>query len=308
MVLRFTVLASGSAGNTSFLEVDGFGLLLDFGLGPRQLARRLAGAEASWSQIRMVLLTHTHSDHWNERTLLYLRRLRIPLVCHTDHHAALLAYSPAFEGLLADDLVQTYEPDVNLPLAPGLCCRPFRLCHDCGLTCGFRFERTSELFGEACALAYAADLGSWTADLADVLSDVDLLALEFNHDVAMEQCSGRSPRLIARVLGDHGHLSNVQAAALLREVLQRSAPGRLRQVVQLHLSRECNHPTLAARAAAGVLHDHPGIDVHTACQHQPSPTFHLRGPTKGIVRRPRSTGRKKRTPSGRPWLPGMEHD
>jgi glyoxylase-like metal-dependent hydrolase (beta-lactamase superfamily II) len=62
MPLRFTVLASGSGGNASLLEADGFGLLLDAGLGPRQLAGRLAAVGASWQQVHAVLLTHTHSD------------------------------------------------------------------------------------------------------------------------------------------------------------------------------------------------------------------------------------------------------
>ena len=38
MSLRFTVLASGSGGNASLVETDGFGVLIDAGLGPRQLA------------------------------------------------------------------------------------------------------------------------------------------------------------------------------------------------------------------------------------------------------------------------------
>ena len=63
MAVRFTVLASGSGGNASFLEAGDFGLLLDIGLGPRQLAKRLAAAGAGWSRVRAVLLTHTHSDH-----------------------------------------------------------------------------------------------------------------------------------------------------------------------------------------------------------------------------------------------------
>jgi hypothetical protein len=58
------------------------------------------------------------------------------------------------------------------------------------------------------SLAYVADLGTWDDELARSLADVDLLALEFNHDVDMDYASERSPYLIARVLGRHGHLSN----------------------------------------------------------------------------------------------------
>ena len=79
MALEFTVLASGSSGNASLVRTNGFGLLLDIGLGPRDLAGRLAAIGAAWRNVHAVLLTHTHSDHWNERTLAYLRRFRTTL-------------------------------------------------------------------------------------------------------------------------------------------------------------------------------------------------------------------------------------
>jgi hypothetical protein len=311
MSLRFTVLASGSSGNASLLEVNGFGCLLDAGLGPRQLAQRLAAAGKTWSQVHAVLLTHTHSDHWKNPTLAHLGRKQIPLYCHTDHHPALRTYGPAFAPLQAAGLVRRYEPDQEFLLGPGLRCRALSLPHDGGATFGFRLEVSSDLFGRTWAVGYAADLGSWSAEVAQGLADVDLLALEFNHDVDLEYASGRSPYLIARVLGANGHLSNVQAAALLQEVLRRSTPGRLRQVVQLHLSRECNRPALALAAARQVLTQQPDtIEVHTASQDETSPTFIL-----GAVpqeNRPLPPTRATRRRTARPtrsmqaWLPGME--
>jgi phosphoribosyl 1,2-cyclic phosphodiesterase len=263
---QFTVLASGSGGNASLLEVDGFGLLLDAGLGPRQLAGRLRSVGASWQHVHAVLLTHTHGDHWKDRTLAHLERLGIPLYCHPEHHDMLAENSSAFADLQAAALVRDYEPEVPVRLGK-MSCRPFRLCHDGGLTCGFRLEGQASS-GRPFAIAYAADLGSWGPDLARHLLDVDLLALEFNHDVALERASGRAPQLIARVLGDHGHLSNVQAAALVAHILSQSAPGRLRHLVQLHLSRDCNRPALA-RQALGELAEI--LEVHTAGQHRPGP-------------------------------------
>lgn len=312
MPLRFTVLASGSGGNACLLERDGFGLLLDAGLGPRQLAYRLAAIGASWSRVHAVLLTHTHSDHWRNPTLAHLARQRIPLYCHAGHHGCLRAYGPAFARLAEAGLVRGYEAGEGLALAPGLVCRPFPVRHDGGATFGFRFEAGQGLFDRPCALAYAADLGSWDEGLATELADVELLALEFNHDVALEHASGRSPYLIARVLGDHGHLSNAQAGALLEEVVRRSAPGRLRQVVQLHLSRECNHPELAAAAARPVLADFvPAVGLHTAGQDAPGPTFVVGGtaenrtPSSGRPR-PRAAGRYRSSAQAQPWLPGLE--
>src|SRR5262249_2963297 len=151
-----------------------------------------------------------------------------------------------------------------------------------GPTFGFRFEGTPDLFGQAPALAYVADLGSWDEELAANLADVDLLAVEFNHDVALEYASGRMPALIARVLGDEGHLSNVQAAGLVRAVLGRSTAGRLRHLVQLHLSRDCNTPALARQAARAVLEELAGgALLHTAEQSLPGTTLHLGAATNG---------------------------
>ncbi len=307
MGLRFTVLASGSAGNASLIEVDGFGLLLDAGLGPRQLAARLAAAGTSWHAVQAVILTHTHSDHWNDRTFRTLHRRRLPLYCHRDHRPVLRQYAAAFKALEATGLVKDFEPGCDLLLAPRLRCRPLPVPHDAGATFGFRLEGPADLFGEPVALAYAADLGCWDAALADLLGDVDLLALEFNHDVAMQYASGRQPRLIARVLGDDGHLSNVQAAALLREVLRRSPPGRLRHVVQLHLSRDCNRPELAQAAAQEVVAEvAPPPAVHTATQHAAGPSLDLGGAAPARRRRPFVPRRRAPLPSGQPWLPGLD--
>lgn len=310
MPFRFTVLASGSAGNASLLDIDGFGVLLDVGLGPRQLASRLAAVGSSWRQVNAVLLTHTHSDHWNDRTLAYLRRLGIPLYCHANHHESLRTYGLEFAALHTANLVTGYEAECEFALSARLRCRPLELSHDGGVTFGFRLEGPPDLFGQPSSLGYVADLGCWTPQLAQALSDVDVLALEFNHDVEMQYASGRSPRLIARVLGDHGHLSNAQAAELLRDVLRRSAPGRLQHVVQLHLSRDCNRPTLALEAAQAILAEATATPrVHTASQDTPGSTLVIGETTNG--RRPRAARvqarRSSRTMSAcQPWLPGLE--
>jgi phosphoribosyl 1,2-cyclic phosphodiesterase len=311
MALRFTVLASGSAGNACLVEADGFGVLLDAGLGPRQLAARLAAIGRSWSDVRAVLLTHTHSDHWKDRTLAHLSRRGTPLYCHPEHHLVLLTYSPGFAELRDAGLVRSFEPHDELELAPGLRCRPFPVRHDGGATFGFRLEGGGpHLLGRGTAVGYAADLGSWGAEVVEVLADVELLAVEFNHDVALERASGRMPRLIARVLGDDGHLSNEQGAELVRAALGRSAAGRLRHLVQLHLSRDCNRPALAQAAAHPTLVElAPTAELHTAEQDVPGATLHLGGAAADAPRRPHRLPRVPRpSPSGwtQRWLPGFD--
>jgi hypothetical protein len=124
------------------------------------------------------------------------------------------------------------------------------------------------------AFASTAPPISSPRELVERLRDVDVLAVEFNHDVVMERRSGRPRSLIKRVLSAHGHLSNEQAAALVGAVARRSERGRLRHLVQLHLSRDCNRPSVARAAVQGLMSEH-GFTVYTARQDRPGPRLRL---------------------------------
>lgn len=305
--MRFTVLASGSSGNASLVQSAGFGVLIDVGLGPRQIGSRLTQAGLSWSAVQAVLLTHTHSDHWKETTLLHLHRYKIPLWCHAGHHTVLRTYSDGFLALHTAGLVRSFGANEDFELSPNLRCRALPVRHDGGATFGFRLESCGDLFGHSGAIGYVADLGCWDEELAAHLVDVDLLAVEFNHDVAMQQSSGRAPRLIQRVLGEEGHLSNAQAVALVRAVLARSTAGRLRHLVQLHLSRECNRPALAREAARMLLEElEVSIGLHTAEQNAAGTTLNVNSVASSAAAR-----RSPKRPTGgakpiQPMLPGLE--
>jgi len=304
--LRFTVLASGSSGNASLVQSAGFGVLIDVGLGPRQIGSRLAQVGLSWSDVQAVLLTHTHSDHWKETSLLHLHRYKVSLWCHAGHHTVLRTYSDGFLALHAAGLVRSFEPNEEFELAPHLRCRALPVRHDGGATFGFRLEGCGDLFGQGGAMGYVADLGCWDDTLAAQLADVDLLAVEFNHDVAMQQASGRTPRLIQRILGDDGHLSNVQAAALVRAAIERSPAGRLRHLVQLHLSRDCNRPALA-RAAARMLLDELRLSIalHTAEPNAAGATLHLNAAAPSTAARRVPKRRAAGAKPVQPLLPGF---
>jgi ribonuclease BN (tRNA processing enzyme) len=308
MTLRYTILASGSAGNASLIQTSVAGILLDAGLGPQELADRLAMAALSPECVKAMLLTHTHTDHWKDRTLAWLLKRGIPLFCNLGHHAVLGRQSAAFREMLASGLVRSFVPGEDFSPLVGLTCRAIPIRHDSGATFGFRVEGPADLLGRRAAVGYAADLGTWSAPVVEELADVDLLALEFNHDVEMERRSTRPAMLIARVLGDEGHLSNDQAAALVRAVLARSTPDRLRHLVQLHLSRDCNRPELARRAGAAALKQAGAkATVHTAQQHAPGKTLLLDPTAAARPRSPRAAAALKAPPVMRQaWLPGME--
>jgi len=260
MPLRFCVLGSGSSGNASYLEADGFGLLLDLGLGPRRLAKGLASAGAGWHQVRAAVLTHTHGDHWAENTLKHLLQQRIKLHCHHRQAATLRRHSASFELLEQAELVKYFSDADSIEAGPFRCV-PIEVPHDDDPTYGFRID------GPDGSVGYAADLGSWNTAVARQLYEVDLLAVEFNHDVEMQRLCGRPRRYIHRVLSDFGHLSNEQAAELVKHVLGHTEPGRMRHLVLLHLSRHCNHPRLAQAAAKEAVRHH-GRNIEIQITHQ----------------------------------------
>ena len=225
MPARFCVLASGSAGNCAFLQANGFGLLIDIGLGPRFIASRLAAIGASWANVHAVLLTHTHSDHWKDLTLHHLRRLQIPLYCSPRHHVSMTRYNGGFEPLAASGLVRPFVDGEPLELQAGVIARPLALPHDSDPTYGFRIDGPPGLFEPQWSVGYASDLGECRPELVEAFADVNVLALEFNHCERMERASSRPRFLIQRVLSDQGHLSNVQAGNAVREIVRASVAG-----------------------------------------------------------------------------------
>jgi phosphoribosyl 1,2-cyclic phosphodiesterase len=258
---RFVVLASGSGGNAAVLDTVAGAVLIDFGLGPRTLDRRLKLAGISWSRIRAVVLTHTHSDHWKRETLSRFVDHRLPVFA-ADGHSADLASAEVFPALKSGGLFQSYRPGRAFQPVASVSVLPVAVPHDSDPTSAFRFD------GNGWSIGYAADLGKIPDPLEESFAGLELLALEFNHDVRMQWESRRPEILIRRVLGDYGHLSNEQAAGFVRRLLDR--PGdRLRHLVQLHLSRECNRPAVAAAAARAVLAG-TAVQLTTASQDVPT--------------------------------------
>jgi phosphoribosyl 1,2-cyclic phosphodiesterase len=241
---RFCVLGSGSKGNAVLVCNGDSRLLIDAGFQPDELSQRLRDAcSMDWEGINALLLTHTHGDHIKKSCLQFCVERQIHFWCHQTH-AETLAGGKSLRRLRLAERLHFYGTKSFSP-APGVDVNALNLSHDSPPTFGFRLHLNGA--GESRHLGYAADLGCWDAALVAAFADADALALEFNHDEERQRRSGRPEYLIRRVLGPRGHLSNRQAARLLQSIL--SVNKRLRTVVQLHLSNECNDRSLAYAVA-----------------------------------------------------------
>jgi phosphoribosyl 1,2-cyclic phosphodiesterase len=247
-VLKFKSLGSGSSGNATVVQArcgtQMAHLLVDCGLGIKDLDKRLAAAGMLADQVDAIFITHEHGDHIGCARQLALRE-RIPVWMSTGTYDAI--GRPDFEGLLRL-ACDGEEFDVG-PLR----IRPFTVPHDAReplqLSC---------TDGDA-RLGVLTDLGHVSPHVQQHLEGCGTLVLECNHDEQMLLASSYPPFLKRRVGGGWGHLANSASAALARSLL----PGGLKQVVAAHLSEQNNTPALARQALADAL-AWPADEIHVA--------------------------------------------
>jgi phosphoribosyl 1,2-cyclic phosphodiesterase len=226
-------LASGSKGNSVLISTPRTRILLDAGLKRGELQDRLDSIRLRIEQLDAIVVSHGHADH--SRSVASLsRRGRIPV------YAAM----PCLERIGESMLHRAVPISTHGHFEIGdIRVEPFRVMHDAPETLGFRFS------SGGASLGYCTDLGSLGGALFEKLRLVDGLYLEFNHDLQMLREGPYDRDLKRRVEGQRGHLSNEQAAEILRRVAH---PG-LRVVYLAHLSQVNNRPELALEAARAAL-------------------------------------------------------
>jgi phosphoribosyl 1,2-cyclic phosphodiesterase len=231
-MLRFCCLGSGSGGNAFVVEAsdsaDTVRVLIDDGFSPRALERRLVGAGVDPGSLSALLVTHEHSDHAGGVCAFAQRRQLA--VYATEGTVVAAGFEPPLR-------LHRIRAGVELRMGP-LFVLPIRVPHDAREPVQFLLSD-----GER-RLAILTDLGHPAPSVTDLLSGLDTLVLEFNHDLQMLRRGPYSASLKARIESDVGHLSNAQSAQFI-ESIDRS---RLTRVVAAHLSRTNNRPHLAFAA------------------------------------------------------------
>lgn len=235
--MRFRSLGSGSTGNATVVESGGllpFRVLVDCGLGIRQLQHRLLRAGLQPEDINTIFITHEHGDHIGCAHAMALR-YRIPVWMSKGTHAAI--GSPDFDGLLR------IARDGQSIDTGGLQITPFTVPHDAREPLQLTCTDGASKFG------VLTDLGHSTAHVMDHLAGCNGVLLEFNHDADLLEQSSYPFFLKRRVGGQYGHLSNSAAAEIAGQLLH----DRLVHVVAAHLSIQNNRTALVQDLLAKTL-------------------------------------------------------
>jgi phosphoribosyl 1,2-cyclic phosphodiesterase len=233
ILLRICQLASGSKGNSIYIETEKTRILVDAGLSALQISKRLAEIGVEAETLSAVFVTHEHSDH--SRGLGPLsRRYDLPIYLHCDTHKALPKVGSITERFFEIGESFTFQ-DVEVI--------PFPITHDAIAPVGFTFES-----GEG-KIGVATDLGIATRLVQNRLRQCCALVLETNHDEEMLRDGPYPWELKQRIRSHHGHLSNNEGAALFDDVKWAG----LQAVFLAHLSETNNTPQLAQQSIESVL-------------------------------------------------------
>ena len=249
MSIRISVLGSGSRGNSTFVSTPGVRLLIDCGLGPRTLRKRLNEIGESWEGFDAVLVTHEHRDHVGGLPALMKARGAGPfeafMTCGT------------IDGSRAD----TFEMNGSA-IVPVIAGRSFTvgdveidsfsIPHDARETVGFSIRHNG------IKVTQLTDLGWIPEDVSDAVKDSDVLIIESNHDLDMLRMGGYPWALKERLMGRYGHLSNLAVSQFLAGPYD----GKAANVVLAHLSAANNHPEIARLEARQALESR-GLDAST---------------------------------------------
>lgn len=219
-------LQSGSNGNCIYVEAGGARLLFDAGISGRMAEGRMRIHGRDIRDVDALIISHDHVDHVRCAGI-FQRKFKLPIYMTRSTHRAI----PCDLGNLCD--LRYFEAGDPLTF-DGVTVHTLPTPHDAADGLAFVVEHENRRLG------ILTDLGHPFKALCDCIETLDAVYLESNYDPEMLRL-GPYPRYLQdRIRGPRGHLSNDEAAELVR-----TAAHRLKWAALAHLSQENNDPDLA---------------------------------------------------------------
>ncbi|MBU0617847.1 MAG: MBL fold metallo-hydrolase [Planctomycetes bacterium] len=240
-VITFS-LQSGSNGNSIYVEADGVSLLFDAGISGRQARLRMESHGRDIRDVDALLITHDHADHVRCAGI-FQRLFGLPIYMTKTTHRAI--------GRQLGKVNDVRHVRAGEPLSFGsVTIHTYPTPHDAIDGVVFVVECRGKRLG------IFTDLGHPFDRLTELLESVDAAYLESNYDPLMLEEGPYPPQLKARIRGYGGHLSNQEAAELVRLC------GRRHKWIALaHLSEHNNHPDLALHTHRALLGGEQSLTV-----------------------------------------------
>jgi len=218
--MRIVVLASGSKGNSTYVEYQNTRILLDVGVSCLYITEAFKQYDINPKDIDAIIISHTHSDH--------IKGLKT--FVHQYHPKVYLTDTMAKEIKDLDVEYEIIEEEFHVK---DLVVTSIKTSHDVE-SYGYIVKGDEEL-------VYLTDSGYIKESYFDLLKNKEYYVFESNHDIET-LLNGKYPYILKqRILSDHGHLSNADSAYYLSKL----TGNRTKCVCLAHLSEENNTEELA---------------------------------------------------------------
>lgn len=231
--MKIKVLASGSKGNSTYIETKKSKILIDIGITYPHLLSELSTINRTPQDLDAILITHTHSDHIKGLQSL-VKKTNISVYA-----------SPAMLEELKEKIPLTvcryleehfFLNDIEIEL--------MHTSHDVD-SVGYILSNDEK------SIVYVTDTGYINRRYLKRMKNKDLYVIESNHDEKMVM-EGPYPFILKqRVLSDKGHLSNHTTAKYLQEIVG----DKTKCIILAHISENNNTEELAYQTTKEVLEE-----------------------------------------------------
>ena len=225
--MKIISVGSGSKGNCFFIQNQTETLMIDCGMGITAI--RKVKTYHHIDTIDAILFTHNHSDHTKCKN--YFKD-----VC-----------TYAYDACIHPNVIVTPYHSFSIG---SFIITPFELSHDAPNTVGYLIQSGDE------SLFYCTDTGYLPSKALELGKNCTYYIMESNHDIDMLMATNRPYVLKARILGDDGHLNNMDCAKALAQMIGDNT----KHIYLAHISQQANDPLLAYQVNYDYLSD-KGFDV-----------------------------------------------
>ena len=238
--LKYSVLASGSTGNVTYLETPEHKILIDAGLSGKKINDLMHRINRDLSDVDSLFVTHEHSDHVRGVGVL-ARKYGLDVYANEGTWNAMEHKI----GQVPVEQKHLFAPDKVMDLGD-MDVESFAVSHDAAQPQFYQVHHNGKAF---CVLT---DTGYVSERVAKTIGDADAYLMECNHDMEMLRMGPYSWSLKQRIIGDEGHLSNEDGANAMMAVISR----KTKQIYLGHRSQENNMRSLAHLTVATMLKEH----------------------------------------------------
>ena len=267
MEIRFMSIGSGSCGNSYYIGIGKYGILIDAGIPVKTIRQALKRENIPFESICAVFVTHDHADHIKSLGVIASKGM-IPIYATKEVHEG-ITRNYCITSPIEKQYIRYIEKEKTIAFRD-MNITAFEVPHDGSDNVGYCIEIGDKTF------SFLTDLGCITPTAAEYINRANFLVIEANYEEEM-LAMGKYPKFLKdRVSSDTGHLSNQTTA----EFLARNFNEHLKYIWLCHLSEENNHPELAYKAVEMQMRSYgiiPGKDVYLNVLKRatPSPLYHL---------------------------------